>query len=121
MHTYKFHPNACRKVWETYYDENEEQSPVSLRQIVESNSAHSDKSRSGHYVAPPTDADLQQLFDATNNIRTQFREKRRSPSFVSSINRHLLEAEVDGASETESLPSQFAPRFTAGMFHFKVT
>ena len=106
---YKFHPNACRKVWETYYDKNKDQIPIELRKIFESNSAHSDKTRGEHYVAPPTDADLQQLFDATNNIRTQFREKRQSPSFVSSIERDLFEAEVDRASETASLPSQVAP------------
>ena len=106
---YKFHANACRKVWETYYDKNKDQIPIELRKIFESNSAHSDKTRGEHYVAPPTDADLQQLFDATNNIRTQFREKRQSSSFVSSIERDLFEAEVDRASETASLPSQVAP------------
>ena len=107
---YKFHPNACRKVWETYYEKNKEQIPIELRKIFESNSAHSDKTREKHYVAPPTDADLQQLFDATNNIRMKFREKRQNPSFTSSLKRDLFELETDTASESTSLLSQIAPR-----------
>ena len=72
----KFNPNSCRKVWETFYEKNKQKIPTNSRKIFEANSAHSEKTREKHYVVPPTDNELQNLFDATNDIRVQFRKKR---------------------------------------------
>ena len=72
----KFNLNSCRKVWETFYEKNKQKIPTNLRKIFEANSAHSEKTREKHYVVPPTDNELQNLFDATNDIRVQFRKKR---------------------------------------------
>ena len=106
---YKFHPNACRKVWETYYDKNKEKIPGTLQKIFESNSGHSGKTRDKHYVAPPSDTDLQQLFEATDDIRKQFREKRKNPEFCSAINREMPEYEIENAVETPNIVSEAPP------------
>ena len=106
---YKFHPNACRKVWETYYDKNKEKIPGTLQKTFESNSGHSEKTRDKHYVAPPSDSDLQQLFNATDDIRKQFREKRKNPDFCSAINSEMPEYESENTAETPSIVSAGPP------------
>ena len=102
---YKFHPNACRKVWETYYDKNKEKIPGTLQKVFESNWSFRKKTRDKHYVAPPSDSDLQQLFQATDEIRKQFREKRKNPDFCSAINREMPEYEIGNPAETPSIVS----------------
>ena len=106
---YKFHPNACRKVWETYYDKNKEKIPGTLQKIFESNSGHSETTRDKHYIAPPSDSDLQQLFFATDDIRKQFREKRKNPDFCSAMNREMPEYESENTAETPSIVSEGPP------------
>ena len=106
---YKFHPNACRKVWETYYDKNKEKIPGTLQKNFESNSGHSEKTRDKHYVAPPSDSDIQQLFNATDDIRKQFREKRKNPDSCSAINREMPEYESENTAETPSIVSEGPP------------
>ena len=106
---YKFHPNACRKVWETYYDKNKEKIPGTLQKIFESNSGLSEKTRDKHYVAPPSDSNLQQLIQAIDEIRKQFREKRKNPDFCSAINREMPEYENGNPAETRSIISVAGP------------
>lgn len=103
---YKFHPNACRKVWETYYDKHKDQIPKTLQKIFESNSGHSEKTRDKHYVAPPSDNDLEQLFRATHEIRVSFRKKREDEGFVSKIQRDMASHDL---SHTELFSTNDPP------------
>ena len=67
------------------------------------------KTRDKQYVAPPSDSDLQQLFNATDDIRKQFREKRKNPDFCSAINREMPEYESENIAETPSIVSEGPP------------
>ena len=102
---FKFHPNACRKVWDTYYFKNKEKIPQQLQRLFESNTGHSDKTRQLHYTLPPTNDDLQSLFEATGKIRKECREKRRESASTSRLvpdeQSTVLEAYIQEAAESE--------------------
>ena len=101
----KFNPNSCRKVWETFYEKNKQKIPANLRKIFEANSAHSEKTREKHYVVPPTDMELQNLFDATNDIRVQFRKKRaEKPSEITLTVPSTASEEAADTTEDEDGP-----------------
>ena len=106
---YKFHPNACRKVWETYYDKNKEKIPGHFKKFSNRTLVIPKKTRDKHYVAPPSDSDLQQLIQAIDEIRKQFREKRKNPDFCSAINREMPEYENGNPAETRSIISVAGP------------
>lgn len=104
--SYKFHPNACRKVWDTYYFKNKEKIPEHLRRLFESNTGHSDKTRQLHYTLPPTNEELAKLFKATDSIRAELRKKRQEPGFVTQI---TAELERPDDEEEETFPELEPP------------
>ena len=87
--SFKFHPNACRKVWDTFYFKNKEQIPEKLQRLFESNTGHSDKTRQLHYTLPPTNEDLHGLFEATGKIREDFRKKTSGVEHLDSVDDRL--------------------------------
>ena len=105
---YKFYPNPCRKVWGTYYDKNKEKVPGTLQKFLELRSSRK-KTRDKHYVIPPSDSDLQQFFQAKDEIRKQIHEKRKNPDFCSEINREMPENEIGNPAETPSIISVAPP------------
>ena len=90
---YKFHPNACRKVWDTYYFKNKKNIPEHLRRLFESNTGHSDKTRELHYILPPSNEELSSLFAATGQIRQDCRSRRSQPCTSSVLNQPEVPAE----------------------------
>ena len=82
---FRFNPNSCRKSWDTYYDKNKMNLDDNLKKFFESNTGHSSKTRKDHYTAPPTDAELKDLFAKQFEVRLKFRKERESEDFVSSV------------------------------------
>ena len=99
--SFKFHPNACRKVWDTFYFKNKEQIPEKLQRLFESNTGHSDKTRQLHYTLPPTNEDLHGLFEATGKIREDFRKKRAESSTSTQLTDSVLPVQNSPTSVTE--------------------
>ena len=63
------------------------------------------KTRDKHYVAQPSDSDLQQLFQATDEIRKQIRERRKNPDICSATNSEMPEYEFGNAAEAPTIIS----------------
>ena len=82
---FRFNPNSCRKTWDTYYDKNKLNLDDNLKKFFESNTGHSSKTRKDHYTAPPTDAELKEMFDKQYEVRLKFRKEKESEGFVSSV------------------------------------
>ena len=105
---YKFHPNACRKVWDTYYFKNKKNIPEHLRRLFESNTGHSDKTRELHYTLPPSNEDLSNLFAVTGQIRQDCRQRRSQPCTSSVSNQAEVSVENPSISLSESSPQASA-------------
>ena len=99
---YRFHPNSCRKSWETHYAVNRAQFPEFMRSLFEENTGHSRKTAEEHYQQPPTAEELKNLFDAQKTIRKNALQKFRENQAQTGSGAQEADADVNSERDTES-------------------